>query len=63
MIEDIRKGEIDAGVLWGPIAGYFASRGGEELVVKPLLKDRRARGWRIASRLACATARTSGSGS
>ena len=26
MIKDIRSGEIAAGVLWGPIAGYFASR-------------------------------------
>lgn len=39
MIEDIRKGEIEAGILWGPIAGYFAGRGGEQLVVKPLLKE------------------------
>lgn len=39
MIEDIRKGEIDAGVLWGPIAGYFAQRDGEKLAVKPLLKE------------------------
>lgn len=39
MIEDIRKGEIAAGVLWGPIAGYFAAQGGEKLVVKPLLKE------------------------
>jgi quinoprotein dehydrogenase-associated probable ABC transporter substrate-binding protein len=49
MIEDIRKGEIDAGVLWGPIAGYFASRGGEELVVKPLLKE--SAGPRMAYRI------------
>ena len=39
MIEDIRSGEIAAGVLWGPNAGYFAKRGGEELVVVPLLKE------------------------
>jgi quinoprotein dehydrogenase-associated probable ABC transporter substrate-binding protein len=49
MIEDIRKGEIDAGVLWGPIAGYFASRGGEQLVVKPLLKE--SSGPRMAYRI------------
>ncbi|NIO38916.1 MAG: quinoprotein dehydrogenase-associated putative ABC transporter substrate-binding protein, partial [Burkholderiales bacterium] len=23
MTKDIREGEVDAGVLWGPIAGYF----------------------------------------
>ena len=39
MIEDIRSGEIAAGVLWGPIAGYFAARNGEKLVVKPLVRE------------------------
>src|SRR5690606_22652389 len=39
MIADIRSGKIDAGVLWGPIAGYFASNGGEKLEVVPLLKE------------------------
>jgi len=39
MTKDIREGEVDAGVLWGPIAGYFANKGGEELVVMPLVKD------------------------
>jgi quinoprotein dehydrogenase-associated probable ABC transporter substrate-binding protein len=39
MIGDIRSGDIDAGVLWGPIAGYFAAEGGEKLLVVPLLKE------------------------
>ena len=39
MIADIRSGEIDAGVLWGPIAGYFAVNDGEKLSVVPLLKE------------------------
>lgn len=39
MIADIRSGEIAAGVLWGPNAGYFAKLGGEELAVVPLLKE------------------------
>lgn len=38
MVNDIRSGEIDAGVLWGPYAGYYASRGGEKLTVVPLLQ-------------------------
>jgi quinoprotein dehydrogenase-associated probable ABC transporter substrate-binding protein len=42
MIKDIRSGEIDAGVLWGPIAGYFAKQGGDPLTVVPLLKDAKA---------------------
>ncbi len=39
MVKDIRSGEIDAGVLWGPIGGYFAGKGGEKLIVVPLTKD------------------------
>jgi quinoprotein dehydrogenase-associated probable ABC transporter substrate-binding protein len=39
MTADIRSGAIDAGVLWGPIAGYFATHGGEKLAVVPLLKE------------------------
>ncbi len=39
MMKDIRSGEIDAAVHWGPIASYWASRGGEKLVVVPLLKE------------------------
>lgn len=40
MIDDIRKGNIDAGILWGPIAAYWANRDGEKLVVVPLVKER-----------------------
>jgi quinoprotein dehydrogenase-associated probable ABC transporter substrate-binding protein len=40
MVKDIRSGDIDAGVLWGPIAGYFADHGdGKPLEVVPLVKD------------------------
>ncbi|MGQ0456575.1 MAG: substrate-binding domain-containing protein [Hyphomicrobium sp.] len=39
MMKDIRSGEIDAGVEWGPIAGYWAKQGGEPLTVVPLLKE------------------------
>ena len=39
MIKDVQSGDIDAGVLWGPIAGYFAPKGGDKLVVAPLLKE------------------------
>jgi quinoprotein dehydrogenase-associated probable ABC transporter substrate-binding protein len=49
MIDDIRSGDIDAGVLWGPIAGYFAAKGGEKLLVVPLLKE--AGGARMAYRI------------
>jgi quinoprotein dehydrogenase-associated probable ABC transporter substrate-binding protein len=49
MIAAIRSGEIDAGVLWGPIGGYFATRGGEKLTATPLLEE--AIGPRMAYRI------------
>lgn len=39
MVEAIRKGEIDFGVLWGPLAGFYASRDGEKLSVIPLTEE------------------------
>jgi quinoprotein dehydrogenase-associated probable ABC transporter substrate-binding protein len=51
MIKDIRSGEIDVGVLWGPIAGYFASRGGEKLEVVPLVKDAKSNGGHVEFRI------------
>jgi quinoprotein dehydrogenase-associated probable ABC transporter substrate-binding protein len=39
MIADIQSDEIDAGVLWGPIAGYFAPKANDKLMVVPLLKE------------------------
>jgi quinoprotein dehydrogenase-associated probable ABC transporter substrate-binding protein len=39
MIADIQSDEIDAGVLWGPIAGYFAPKANDKLMVMPLLKE------------------------
>lgn len=42
MLADIRSGDVDIGVLWGPNAGYFAKKGGKtDLVVTPLLKEGR----------------------
>ena len=39
MIDDIARGDIDCGILWGPMAGYFASRTNPALIVAPLLKE------------------------
>lgn len=39
MIDDLVAGQIDAGVLWGPIAGYYARQGGNKLTVVPLLHE------------------------
>lgn len=40
MISDINDGEIDAGILWGPIGGYYARRSEAPLVVVPLVKEK-----------------------
>jgi quinoprotein dehydrogenase-associated probable ABC transporter substrate-binding protein len=39
MIEDLARGEIDCGILWGPLAGYYANRSEPRLIVAPLLKE------------------------
>jgi quinoprotein dehydrogenase-associated probable ABC transporter substrate-binding protein len=39
MVNDIRSGEIDLGVLWGPFAGYYATRDGEKLEVVPIMEE------------------------
>lgn len=40
MIADINDGTIDAGILWGPIGGYFAKESKEPLAVVPLVKEK-----------------------
>ena len=39
MINDLASGEIDAAVLWGPMAGYYATRANPPMHVQLLLKD------------------------
>ena len=39
MIKDIASGAIEAGVLWGPMAGYYAGRVDPPLRVTPLVKE------------------------
>ncbi len=48
MAEDVAAGQIDAGVLWGPIAGYYAQRVAPHLAVVPLLKEQERMDFRIA---------------
>jgi mxaJ protein len=40
MIQDLVVGAIDAAVIWGPMAGYFAKSSGADLEVIPLLKEK-----------------------
>jgi quinoprotein dehydrogenase-associated probable ABC transporter substrate-binding protein len=39
MIDEIAAGTLDGGVLWGPIAGYYAKTSATRLVVIPLLHE------------------------
>jgi quinoprotein dehydrogenase-associated probable ABC transporter substrate-binding protein len=39
MMRDLASGDIDVGVLWGPMAGYYAKQANPPLRVVPLLKD------------------------
>jgi quinoprotein dehydrogenase-associated probable ABC transporter substrate-binding protein len=39
MIDDLNQDNIDCGILWGPMAGYFAARANPPLVVVPLVKE------------------------
>jgi quinoprotein dehydrogenase-associated probable ABC transporter substrate-binding protein len=39
MIDDLTKGDIDVGILWGPMAGYYAKQSNPPLTVVPLLKE------------------------
>ena len=40
MVEDVAAGEIDIGVLWGPIAGYWAKQQSVPLEVVPLTGEK-----------------------
>ncbi len=39
MMRDLASGEIDVGVLWGPMAGYYAKQANPPMRVKLLLKE------------------------
>ena len=40
MIGEIASGKLDAGVLWGPVGGYYAQRAGAPLKPVPLVKEK-----------------------
>lgn len=39
MMNDLEKGEIDAGILWGPMAGFYAKKANPPLHITPLVKE------------------------
>ena len=39
LVEDVAAGKIDVGILWGPIAGYYAKQSATPLVVAPLRSE------------------------
>src|SRR6201996_5250694 len=40
MISDLAKGDIDAGILWGPMAGFYARKADPPLHVTPLVHEK-----------------------
>ena len=50
MMRDLSAGEIEAGILWGPMAGYSARQLGAAMTVVPLVKE--TSGPRLAHRIA-----------
>jgi quinoprotein dehydrogenase-associated probable ABC transporter substrate-binding protein len=40
MINDLNKGEIDAAILWGPMAGFYAKKADPPLHVTPLVREK-----------------------
>jgi quinoprotein dehydrogenase-associated probable ABC transporter substrate-binding protein len=50
MMQDLATGEIDAGILWGPMAGYYAKQASSAVTVVPLVKE--TTGPRLAYRIA-----------
>ena len=40
MINDLTSGNIDAGILWGPMAGFYAKKANPALHVTPLVKEK-----------------------
>lgn len=48
MTDDLAAGRIDAGVLWGPMAGFYAQHTTPPLTVVPLLKEGAQMDFRIA---------------
>jgi len=49
MIADLMSGQIDAGILWGPMAGFYAKKANPPLHVTPLVKEKT--GPRLAFRI------------
>jgi quinoprotein dehydrogenase-associated probable ABC transporter substrate-binding protein len=39
LVDDVAAGKVDVGVLWGPIAGYFAKQANPPLTVVPLTAE------------------------
>jgi quinoprotein dehydrogenase-associated probable ABC transporter substrate-binding protein len=40
MMDDLERGEIDVALLWGPIAGYYATKAKTPTAVVPLVKEK-----------------------
>ncbi len=49
MLRDMKAGEIDAAILWGPMAGYYAKQMKVDVAIVPLVKEKK--GQRMSYRI------------
>jgi quinoprotein dehydrogenase-associated probable ABC transporter substrate-binding protein len=49
MLKDMKAGEIDAAILWGPMAGYYAKQMNADVTIMPLVKEKK--GQRMSYRI------------
>jgi quinoprotein dehydrogenase-associated probable ABC transporter substrate-binding protein len=49
MLKDMKAGEIDAAILWGPMAGYYAKQMKADVAIVPLVKEKK--GQRMSYRI------------
>jgi len=52
IIDAVRKGDVDIGIAWGPLAGYFARRSGGELMILPVEPEKDRTGIPLAFNIA-----------
>nr|WP_315927905.1 quinoprotein dehydrogenase-associated putative ABC transporter substrate-binding protein [Mesorhizobium sp. SP-1A] len=56
MLKDMKAGAIDAAILWGPMAGYYAKQMKADVALVPLVKEKS--GQRMAYRITMGVRRT-----
>ena len=53
MMDDLDRGDIDVALLWGPLAGYYATKAKTPPAVVPLVKEQGGPRWSFGSSWGC----------